>query len=58
MIKNEKKQNIDKNVTILALLRESYNFIDILNSNVVTECTEETQAKYLNSSNQFMGQFF
>ena len=51
MIKNEKKQNIDKNVTIFALLREGYNFIDILNSNSVTECTEETQAKYLNSSN-------
>ena len=58
MIKNEKKQNIDKNVTILALLRGRYNFINILNSNGVTECTEETQAKYLNSSNQFMGQFF
>ena len=28
--KNEKKQNNDKNVTILALLREGYNFIDIL----------------------------
>ena len=41
----------DKNVTILALLREGYNFIDILNSNSVRECTEETQAKYLNSSN-------
>ena len=51
MIKNEKKQNIDKNVTILALLRGRYNFINILNSNGVTECTEETQAKYLDSSN-------
>ena len=51
IIKNDKKQNIDKSVTILPLLREGYNFIDILNSNGVTECNEETQAKYLNSSN-------
>ena len=50
-MKNEKEQNIDKNVTIFALSREGYNFINIMNSNGVTKCNEETQAKYLNSSN-------